>query len=50
MAKTVALIFGIIYTLVGILGFIGSLGGPPASRPRFFLASFPSMSSTTSFI
>lgn len=27
MAKTTALIFGIIYTLVGIIGFIGGLGG-----------------------
>jgi len=41
MAKTVALVFGIIYTLVGILGFIGGVGGTAGVQPTNLLGIFP---------
>jgi len=41
MAKTTALIFGIIYTLVGILGFVGGVGGTAAMQPTMLLNLFP---------
>ena len=33
MAKTIALVFGVIYTLVGIAGFIPGLGGTAGMAP-----------------
>lgn len=42
MAKTIALLFGLIYTIVGILGFVPSLGGTFAiSPPTTLLYYFP---------
>jgi Domain of unknown function (DUF4383) len=40
MARPVALIFGIIYTLVGIIGFIPSLGGTSGMAPSYVLHIF----------
>jgi multisubunit Na+/H+ antiporter MnhG subunit len=40
MAKTTALIFGIIYTLVGIIGFIGGLGGTTGIATTKLLNTF----------
>jgi len=40
MAKTVALIFGIIYTLVGIIGFLPALGGTFGMAPSALLNIF----------
>jgi multisubunit Na+/H+ antiporter MnhG subunit len=41
MAKTVALIFGIIYTLIGVLGFFPSLGGSMSQTPSVLLTIAP---------
>jgi len=42
MAKTIALIFGIVYLLVGIVGFIPAFGGTLAmSPPSNLLGTFP---------
>lgn len=40
MARTVALIFGIIYTLVGIVGFIPQLGGTFGMGPSTLFNTF----------
>lgn len=40
MAKTVALVFGIIYTLVSILGFLSPLGGTFGMTPSPLLGLF----------
>jgi hypothetical protein len=40
MARGVALIFGIIYTVVGIVGFIPSLGGTFGVAPSALLHTF----------
>lgn len=37
MAKTVALIFGIIYTVIGVAGFIAPLGGTLGMEPSVVL-------------
>lgn len=37
MAKTLALIFGIVYLLVGILGFVPSVGGTFGQTPTLLL-------------
>ena len=42
MAKTIALLFGLIYTIVGIVGFVPSLGGTFAmAPPTMLLYYFP---------
>jgi len=40
MAKTIALIFGIIYTLVGVVGFLSPLGGTFGMVPVPLLGLF----------
>lgn len=40
MVRTVALIFGIVYTLVAVLGFVPALGGTASMTPSVFLG-FP---------
>jgi Domain of unknown function (DUF4383) len=40
MAKTIARIFGIIYTLVGVVGFIAPLGGTFGMTPTPLLGLF----------
>lgn len=40
MAKTIALIFGVIYTLVGIAGFLSPLGGTYGMTPVPLLGVF----------
>lgn len=41
MARTVALIFGIVYTLVGILGFIPAIGGSFTQNETVLLGIAP---------
>jgi len=42
MAKTIALIFGVVYLIVGIIGFIPAVGGTMAmSPPTSLLGIFP---------
>lgn len=41
MVKTIALLFGIIYTLVGILGFVTAAGGTFSMSPSNLLGYFP---------
>jgi hypothetical protein len=41
MVKTVALIFGIVYTLVGILGFFPQFGGTIGQAPSVLLGIAP---------
>lgn len=41
MAKTTALVFGVIYTLIGILGFIPALGGSASSTASTLLGIAP---------
>jgi len=40
MARTVAIVFGIIYTLVGILGFVPAAGGTFGMAPSPLLHTF----------
>jgi multisubunit Na+/H+ antiporter MnhG subunit len=40
MARTIAVVFGIIYTLVGIIGFIPALGGTFGMAPTALLNIF----------
>ncbi len=40
MAKTIALLFGIIYTLVGVVGFLSPLGGTYGMTPVPLLGVF----------
>ena len=37
MAKSIAMVFGVIYTLVGLLGFIPALGGSYTMQPGSLL-------------
>jgi len=41
MAKTIALVFGILYTVVGIVGFIPALGGTFGVGSSALLGLFP---------
>jgi Domain of unknown function (DUF4383) len=40
MARPVALIFGIIYTLVGVIGFLPSVGGTHGMAPSALFGTF----------
>lgn len=37
MARTVALIFGVIYTIIGVAGFLGPIGGTAGMAPSVLL-------------